>query len=253
MLSLRMKVRLTAIGLCMLAFVVGWLAYNGGTYTIRMSQEEVQERINAAIDRQDTAKDRLIKVDSIELWFSDDNHIRVDAALTGTYRNHTISADASSEGAIEYRSGAFFFHPLAPVSVENIRMEKSDKSPGSFDKTKELIKKKAEEFASSHGLGEITQTFKDELAQRVKNATQKRLASAFATHPIYTLHGTKGLVVRAVLKKVEVVDQKLVVTLSLVQLGISITIAATFLICGLALFVVLLAYPDMGLMLTPLI
>ncbi|MBI4067867.1 hypothetical protein HY413_00475 [Candidatus Kaiserbacteria bacterium] len=147
-----------------------------------------------------------------------------------------------------YRSGGFYFLPTAPLDFKNVKVEKVRDGTGFFSKTRELLKKKAEEFAIEHGWEDGLKTFKAEFQEWLLAVAEKGIARALTTHPIYTLkNDLKGIAISAVLEKVEMSDDKLVVTLSLVQFGYTILISVLFLLLVFGMAAFLFTNPEWGL------
>lgn len=242
-MSRQLKIWSTAVVLLLAAVVIAWFAYNGGTYTITITQKEAQERIDTALVRRAATGPQKIEVQSVLVSFAN-SEIQIDASISGQVRSRVIHADVHGTGMPSYRSGAFYFHPTSPIRFSNVTVEKKENTSPFFKKTRELLKQKAEEFAQKHNLDELERTFKTEFAEWASATAQKILTERLERHPIYVLKNTKGFAIRAVLEKVEMVGEDLKVTLSLTQLGYTIFVAIALLALTILLIVLVCSNPD---------
>jgi hypothetical protein len=248
-MSARDKMRLATACFFVVAIILVWLAYNGGTYTIEITQQEAQERIDAALTQRAATEPKNFNVESVRVWF-ENNQILIDASVTAEVKSRAVHADIHGTGTSEYRGGAFYFHPTSPIRFTNVKVEKKESAGRFFAKTRELIKQRFEQFAAEHGFEDITETFKAEFQEWVSATAQKTLASLLSRHPIYTIKNTpKGFAIKAVLEKVEVVGDKLEITLSLVQLGYTIFLSVLFIVIAIGMMAFLIANPEWGLVL----
>ena len=232
-----------------------WFAYNGGTYTIVVTQEEAQAKLDEQLARfaAQTPKPKHLEhvvFESARVQFVDGTVV-LDATISDTLvrlGNRMIRADVHATGGVEYRDGALYVRPTSMPQFTNVFMTKEGAQASSFAHTKQLVKEKIREFAEKHGWEEIGQTFiADFKAWRDEHAL-KALSTLLDHHPVYTLKDTSTqLVVRAVLDKVEVVGDTLHVTLSVVQFGYLLFWAFGFVVAAVVLWGILIAYPELGL------
>ncbi|QGM45967.1 hypothetical protein [Methylocystis heyeri] len=220
--------RIAAACLFLVGGVFAWLACNGGAYLVDITQQEAQERIDAAL-RQRAAESKNIDVESVKVRFAD-NQIGIDARVAARFKGRTITAEFEGWGAPIYRDGAFYFHPTSPVRLLDVGIEKPDGAKSSG------LKQRIEKFAAEHGLDEVAESVKAEFRQWASAAAQKTVEKAFSLKPIYVLKdNAKGVVIKAALEKVDVVGDRLEITLSLVQFGYAMGISAACLLAAVAL------------------
>ncbi len=243
-MSSRSKARLVVLGLFLIAVLVGWFAYNGGTYTVVITQQEAQTQINMALEKR-AAQEKSFKIESVKVWF-ENNQIKIDAKVSGKVRNRIVSTGIHGEGVPEYRNGSFYFRPTVPVEFSKPQVDKIDTGKKAFSPTKELLKKKAEQFVAKHGLDEIARTFKYDLEVWTTRVVQEHITIALSEYPLYTLEGGKGIAIKTVLERVDVVGDKLHVTLSGIRLGYTIVIAALLLGGAIGLAIFLIKNPGFG-------
>src|SRR3989344_7488147 len=84
-------------GLFVAALVCVWLAYNGGTYTIAITDQEAQERIIAALEKRAAGDHKPVSVESVHVFFID-NQIRIDAKISGLVKGRAVWADIHAVG-----------------------------------------------------------------------------------------------------------------------------------------------------------
>jgi hypothetical protein len=221
--------RIAAACFLLVGGLFAWLAYNGGEYLVDITQQEAQERIDAALRQRADDQSKNIAVESVNVGFAD-NQIRIETKVVARFKGRTIAADFEGWGAPIYRDGAFYFHPTSPVRLLDVRIEKPDGAKSSG------LKQRIEKFAADHGLDEVAESVKAEFGRWASAAAQKTLEKAFSLKPIYVLKdNAKGLVIKAVLEKVEVVGDRLKITLSLVQLGYAMAVSAACLLAAAVL------------------
>jgi hypothetical protein len=229
--------RIAAAGLLIVAAPFAWLAYNGGVYRVEITEQEAQQRIDAALRQRAADESKNIDVESVDVRFAD-NRIRIAARVAARFKGRTVAADVAGVGEPIYRDGALYFHPTSPLGFSEVSIEKADGAAKFPGRTVERLKEKAERFAAEHGLGDVVEAARAEFRQWAGAAAQKTLERAFASRPIYVLKdNAKGLVIKAVLEKVEVVGDRLKITLSLVQLGYAMAISALCLLGAVVLAV----------------
>jgi hypothetical protein len=222
--------QIAAAGLLIVAALFGWLAYNGGVYRIEIAEQEAQARIDAALKQRAADESKDVKIDSVNVRFAD-NQMRIDAKLAARFKGLTIGADVEGTGEPIYRDGAFYFHPTSPIRLSDVKIEKA----GGV-KTVTGLKEKMERFAVEHGLDDAAGGFTAEIRQWASAAAQNIVEKAFSSKPIYILKdNAKGLVVKAVLGKVEVVGDRLEISLSLVRWGYAMAISAVCLLGAVVL------------------
>jgi hypothetical protein len=230
-LSAGSRKRIAAAGLVIVAALFGWLAYNGGLYRIEITEQEAQERIDAALKQRAADEAKKINIDAVSVRFADDR-INIHATVAARFKGQIISAAIEGTGEPIYREGAFYFHPTAPISFTNVGIEKADGGAKSINRLKEKI----ERFAAEHGLDNVAEAVTAEFGRWASAAAQETLAKAFSLKPIYVLkENTKGLVVKAVLEKVEVVGDRLEISLSLIRLGYAMAASAVCLLLAMVL------------------
>ncbi len=230
-----MNKRIAAGCLLLVAVIFMWIAYNGGTYTIEITQQEARAHIDAALRQRAADESKNLNIESANLRFVD-NRIRIDARISARLKGQAIEADVETTGEPIYRDGKFYFHPTSLIRFSEVRIGKADGDGKPLGRTAELLKQRVEKFAAEHGLGDVTEALKAEFRQWASAAAQKTLETAFALKPIYVLKdNANGVVVNAMLDKVEVVGDKLEITLSLVRFGYSIAIAAACLLLAIGL------------------
>ena len=246
-MTTRHKVQALAGVLFILVPIIGFFAYNGATLRKEITTEEAQQRINDGLEKRALSEQR-VNVESVTVRFADDK-IYVNAKASGIVRKRKLTAEVDAVGVPEYRSGGFYFLPTAPLNFKNVKVEKIEPSTGFFSKTKELLKKKAEAFVVEHGWEDALQTFKVEFQEWVVATAEKGVTNALTKHPIYTLkNDMKGFAISAVLEKVKMADDKLVLTLSLVQLGYTIFISLVCLVVVIGMVAFLIMNPEWGML-----
>ena len=232
-----------------------WFAYNGGTYTIVVTQEEAQAKLDEQLARfaAQTPKPKHLEhvvFESARVQFVDGTVV-LDATISDTLvrlGNRMIRADVHATGGVEYRDGALYVHPTSVPQFTNVFITKEGAQVSSFAHTKQLLQEKVREFAEKHGWEEIGQTFMAEFTVWRDEHALKALSTVFDHHPVYTLKNTSTqLVVRAVLDKVEVVGDTLHVTLSVVQFGYSLFFALACGLIAVGLLGILIMNPELGL------
>ena len=253
-MSKRTAVRWAIAVLFFAAMLVGWFAYNGGTYTIVVTQEGAQAKLDAqlahfAAQTQKPKHLERVVFDSARVQFVD-SEVVFDASISDTLAhlaNRTIRADVHATGGVEYRNGALYVHPTSMPRFTNVFTHKEGRSVP-FAKTLHLVGEKMKQFAAEHGWEEIGQTFTAEFEVWRDEHALKALSTMLDQYPVYTLKdsGTQ-LVVRAVLDKVEVVDNMLHVTLSVAQFGYSLLLALGFFVVACGLLGILIMNPELGL------
>jgi hypothetical protein len=230
------------------AVLVAWFAYNGGTYTTILTADKVQQYVDEGLQRRQNAGDKTIHIDSARVGFAN-NEIQISATVWGVVKNRVVKATIKSTGTVEYKSGGFYFHPTAPIRFEDVLVEKAGGEKRAFQRTRELVAQKLQQFAAEHGWEGVTQAFKSDFDEWANKKAQALITTVLTTHPVYTLKNDRtGFVVSAVLKKVEVVNDTLHITLSLAQLGYSIFIGVLLLVLAVLLVVAALYAPELFLL-----
>lgn len=243
----RTVTKLVAIVLFIVAGALGFFAYNGSVLPpITVTTEEAQQRINAALEKR-ALEEKRVNIEAATVQFVD-NHIVVFAKASGIVRGRTVHADIRAKGVPEYRNGAFYFKPTERPHFENVTVERENK-PGLVPKgVRDLVKKKADAVIEKHGLEPLAEELKNEFRNWVVSVAEKGAERALTQRPIYVLKDdVKGIVVKAVLEKVEVVGDKLIITLSLVQLAYSIFAALFMFAIGVVIVVGLAMSPGWAL------
>jgi hypothetical protein len=210
---------LVTLSLLILGLVILFSGMPGTEMKISFTEAQLQEKLTEALAKYPGEK---FKVESVTVKLNA-NSATVSAHASGSYLTKDVSAELTLTGQPKYRSGSFYFEPTEPprVVVKVVSTPKAEpENPGAFSNTKKLLGEKLKEVIANNDLTEVIDTFKQELTAWFVGKAETVVVEAFKRHPLYTLpHDGKGMVVRAVLTDVTVVDNTLVVTLSLVTLG----------------------------------
>jgi hypothetical protein len=233
----------TIIGLMVTAVVVAWFAYNGGTIPIEFTEQEAQERLDAALAKRAEGDPKILKIDSAIIHFID-NKLEIDGSVTGEWKNRVVHADIHGIGTPEYRGGSIYFLPSETVTFSNLTIEKrkeGDGGPVFFSRTMDALKKRTSQFIEEHDLTDLTEAFKADLKDWLVASAEKVVTEVLSRHSIYTVKNTpKGIVIKAVLEKVTIAGNKVIATLSFAQLGYTIIVALLLAILGIGLIAFLL-------------
>jgi len=234
---------------CIVAAVIVYLAINHGRIQIELTTEEVQQKINAALEKR-ALEEKSVNVESAVVTFVDSSLV-IKARASGILKSRMITAEITAKGTPEYRGGSFFFKPLERPKFDNVKIERVEKKGGFFsEKTKDLLKKGGEAVLKKFDLEPLAESLKDDFKQWTVSVAERGAEAALTKRPIYTLKSDfKGMTVRSVLEKVEVVGEKLVITLSLLQLAYNVVVAIILLVIALGIAFFLLRYPGWGLVL----
>lgn len=233
----RNQVRLAALGLFLGSLFVGWLAYNGGIYTVEITQQEAQERLNAALQKR-AAQEKTFEVESVKVLF-EQNQVRVHAKISGKVRNRVARTSLYGEGIPEYRNGSFYFHPTGQMRFSGIAVEEMETEEKSFPETKKFLRKKIKEYTTKYGFDGFDQTFKDECKEYVTRIIERHITVALSEYPLHTLEDAKGFAIKTALEKVEIVGDKLHITLSVVRFGPTVFVTAFLLVIAICLMFLL--------------
>ena len=226
-------------GLAILASLIAFFSFNGTSVHKEITSEEAQQRLNNTLEKRERTE-RHVHIEFAEVFFTNGT-IVASARAYGMIRGRKVASDVHVQGTPEYRDGAFYFHPTAPIEFTNWKVEKVGNGTKAFEKTRELLKKMATEFLSKHGWENVAESFKTEFQTWINVKAQKAIAHALAERPIYRVKNDgKGFLIKAVLERVEVSGDKLIVTFSLVQLGYTIFISIVCLIVSVGFIIFLL-------------
>ncbi len=218
-----LKVLGTALGFFLAAALIAWFAINGGTYTIVITQQEAQQQMDVALAKRALENPKLAVSDATVAFV--DDHLILDAHVMGFFLNRVTATDIHITGSPNYRSGSFYFYPNTPIEFNNTKISKTTTLPLN-SKWEEDLRMRLHRFAEKHDLEDLTNTFKKNFTKWASTEASPIMIAFLDRHPVYTMKNDyKGLAVRAIVSKVQVVDSTLHVTLSVSQLGYSILLA----------------------------
>ncbi len=201
------------------ALLIGAVALVFGKYEFSLTEPQIAQKIEAVLPIETNG----VSIDTITVDLSQsDNTVLLRAQGTATRLARTYQFEIQAEGVPEYRfiSGEFFFRP---ESVEIVRLEQTEGESVEESVSrvtgvlKELFPQRAEvideaTYAAIRVAPEIQRWFE----ARAESAAVYVLARA----PIYTLpRDATGFAAQAVLDDIQIVDETLVVSLSLYRLG----------------------------------
>jgi hypothetical protein len=239
------------------AVVIGFFAINGTTKEFVFTTAEAQALLNANLEKR-ALDEKTVNVESATVLFQDSKVI-IDATVDGRKFGRKVRADVHAVGKPRYDKGAFYFTPTEKLVFSNLKAEKAQKDPGVFSKTKErakeVFKKQADKVITKLGLEdevsewqEVADTFRSEFQGWIVGVAESQVEKVLTRRPIYTSKDDlKGFAIRAAVQKVEVVGDRLVVTVSLTQILYSIFIAIMLVLAAVALVVFLFRNPRFGL------
>jgi len=232
--------------LVVISLVVVFFAYTGGSKKFEFTTAEAQTLLNASLEKR-ALNEKSINIESATIIFSN-NAVIIDATANGKIRNRTVRADVHAVGKPDYRNGSFYFVPTERPRFNNVKVEKTEKKPGMFDRTKEKLKQKVEELLAKHEWDDLTETFKADFKEWTLNFAEKEVERQLTKRPIYTAKDDlKGFVIKASVEKVEVVGDRIVVTVSVMQILHTIFIALVMLVSVIAIVVFLVMNPEFGI------
>jgi hypothetical protein len=184
---------------------IAWTFF--GVHEIRMTQAEIQQKIDAKMPH--TTKNG-VTISNVRLDLADDKiGLALDASATKFHTEYAIGAQ--TKGTLRYNSaeGSFYFQPdlLKVTRVEANGASVSDKAGKFIDKwvdSKKINDNKAELMATAEEV--------------VQSLVQKSADVVLTRVPVYTLpDNLKGNVVRVFLEDVEVKDGTVIAHLSIWQ------------------------------------
>ena len=223
--------------------VLGVMSYSGGTYDYKVTTHMAQEQIDAALKRPMTGAFRDLKFSNPVVRFADGKvyvQVHIEGVIHKFLVKRQVQADVFAVGKPDYHQGGFYFLPTETIRFENAKIERVE--GGAFERTKELVKKHLEESS----WGDVLKEFKPEFEVWFKDIAQKALSTALAEHPFYTLkNDLKGFEIKAVLEKVQVVDDVLHITLSIAQLANTIMWALFVLVCAIGFTCLFFMRPEL--------
>lgn len=201
------------------ALLIGAIALVFGKYEFSLTEQQIAEKIEAVLPIETNG----VSVDSVNVDLSQSgNTVFLQAEGTATRLARTYRFVIQAEGVPEYQfvRGEFFFRP---ESVEIVRLEQTEGESVEESVSrvtgvlKELFPQRTDvideaTYAAVQVAPEIQRWFE----ARAESAAVYVLSRA----PIYTLpRDAKGFAAQAVLDDVRIVDEILVVELSLYRLG----------------------------------
>ncbi len=181
-----------------------WMAF--GPDTVRLSRESIQTLIDAKLPFE---RDK-VTVSNATVAFQE-NELVVNVDITGERLGQSFSLSAMTVGEPAYRDGSFYFIP-SDVVLSNVAVgDASDKSV--TDRIRDAAKRY---LPDNEGARNLITDLAPAMEARLKEHTLKVAEAALAKIPVYTLkNDTKGIVAKAVLGKVYVENDELVITFTL--------------------------------------
>jgi hypothetical protein len=249
MTTTRSKSKWGVVGLFLLAVIIGVFAFSNGQYVYKVTEESAQSRLDDAIKKR-LASEKEPRIESARIHMSG-NGLVVDAHITGKIPfKRIVSADVHAVGLPDYSSGKLYFRPINGQALEfssiHVTQDKS-KHHLLSDNIKYLIKKKAGEFIERHDLDELTQAVKEDGQKWLVNIAEKGVVYFLTTYPVYTFkHDVKGFVIRAAVKKIEIIDGVMHITLSLAQVAWTINVAIAIAGATIGFMIFLIQNPKWG-------
>lgn len=229
--------------LLIVAPLIAFYAYFGGTYTYRMNAAEAQQRLDAMLDKRNQ-KDPKVVFEDAKIRFERDLLV-IDGTAHALALRRTFRADVHAEGRPDYRGGSFYFKPTSTPRFTNIKMQKVDGRGGGFLKN---IREKGREWIAKHGYDDLVEEFKADFNVWAKERGEAAIVSLLSSHPLYTLpNDAKGHFAQAVLEKVEVVGDQLHITMSLKAFAWTIFLAIGIALLSVAIIIFLLRNPNFGI------
>lgn len=216
-----------------------------GTHRITLTEAQVQERVAPQIGKEFPVKGKaglLIKtvtIENAEVGIGD-GLVSVLFTVQGSLRlEKEFTLTAFAVGVPEYASGAFYFRP-SQVEVREFAYQGN--TPG------EAIKNFADKYITNEGLNALVTDSAGKVEEWVTDLAQAAAVHMLDKRPVYELKDDlKGFVISAALQSVEVKENTLVITFSLLQLTISALFGLLILVAAIALAVGLLMNPEIGL------
>lgn len=201
-----------------------------GSATVTMSQQELQDKIDAKIPHTTT---NGVTVSAVKLDLSD-NKIGIGFEASATKLKTDFAVKAQTKGQMRYNNadGSFYFAPEV-VHLEDVKVNSSSVADTVGNLVNKLTPKRLEEEKAK--LAKKGAELLDSVIQSGAEMTLERM-------PVYKLKNDfKGVVVKMVLEKVEVRDGNVIAHLSFWQFTRTvISFIATFVLCVVIAIVLLL-------------
>jgi hypothetical protein len=200
-----------AIGLTMIALIAVLLAV-AGRHEITVTQNQLQERIDAALGQRLAAQERgavpnSLVISSAHLELVNDK-IAVAVVASGNQFEHAVAVDAKAHGKLRYESlsGSFYFDPdtveLTKLEIDQLTVQQS-------------VSNFIDKWVSSPKVNERKDAISMKAEVWVRNGLQRIAVHQLQYHPVYTLPGTvKGHMAKMMLQRVEVKNGTIVLQMS---------------------------------------
>ena len=217
------------ITLALVSVVGGVFLIFGGSHTIRLSQEDIQERINKQLPK--TWNDITVTEASVNLAET----MTVHATMGGEKFNRRFDLSGTAEGEIVYRKGAFYFEPIS-ITVEQFTYQGNTIAGG--------LKNTLDRYLDDGKLKDALERGTDNVEKWATETAQSATKFLLDFIPIYRVKDDfKGFLIKASLESVSVEDGKLAITFSLYRLTINVIILFVVLLAAIGLMIALVRNP----------
>ena len=215
---------------------VGIYSAFGGEFVYRVSEAELQERIDAKLP---FTKKKII-VTQAQVTLREDNLIGVRLFMKGADQGkYELEVSAVGEPVYKMGEGVFYFYPREIVIEDLTRSEKS---------ISDVVTNFADKYVTNEGLNALLKDGAGQIEAGVKSLAESVAVKVLEGFHVYKLKDDmKGMLAQAALESVEVQSNELVITFTLWNLTLTVLFWIGAIIIIIFLMFALMSNPGWGL------